>query len=329
LALAVLFLCIGSSAISQTKPPDVAGKASVPIQADIELQVLAGPTAQMSLTFKSALPLKEPVLAVLALDVDVAREKIGDLVERRGVGGSIEAIFLEAREKELWFGNTIQVGQAGQRSTTLQVQLPGIIKTTAKGFELAFKSVVDGALKRIAGESSTVFQARVASVRLNLPEGWERVDADKNDKSWERIDSSGRRFDFKGDADGKLIVTQFKRDIPPWQEWMEKNIAAFFSVLLAVLGVASIAKRNMHVGRANLRTYLLSLIGLGICMAYLLADWLLNTSQTWFERNWFMVSAFCGFLLSIVVPSQWIDVLLKAIKPDASGEIKSEAHDPA
>jgi hypothetical protein len=164
---------------------------------------------------------------------------------------------------------------------------------------------------------------------LNLPEGWERVDADKNDKSWERRDSSGRRFEFKGDTDGKLIVAQFKRDIPPWQEWMEKNIASFFGVLLVVLGVASWAKRNMHAGHAKLRTYLVSLIGLGICVVYLAADWLLNTSQTWFERNWFVVSAFFGFLLAIVVPSQWIDVLLKAIKPEATGEIKSEARDSA
>jgi hypothetical protein len=41
-----------------------------------------------------------------------------------------------------------------------------------------------------------------------------------------------------------------------------------------------------------------------------------SSSQTWFERNWFIVSAFLGFLLSIVVPSQWIDMLLKAVKPE-------------
>jgi hypothetical protein len=291
-------------------PSPTANKGSVhpPTTVDVELMIKRGPTAEMHFTFKPDGTIQSEVLAVVAFDIAVEHQNLTDITRDRP---SLSAVIVDSVGREVWFGKAIDKGQG---SASLKVQLPEIIKPNDpnKDYILRFKLVPHGILEGIAKESTAVSQSQLGTLSLELPKGWEMVDA--AGYKWDKPSPTSERMTFSGDK-AQTITVRFKRDISPWLEWMQEHIGEFATALIVVLMLTSaIIRGRLEAGSSALGARAASIILVAALTTYMLIEYMVNANQGWFERNWWAVSASIAGIISIVMPMEWINVVLNALK---------------
>jgi hypothetical protein len=305
---AMLVMGIAESARSQAPTSTGAAGGAPPTTVDVELVIARGPTAEMHLTFKPKSAIKSEVLAVVAFDIAVEHHNLIDITNGRP---SLSAVIVDPTGREVWFGKTIDPGFG---SASLQVKLPEIIKPNDpfKDYILQFKPFPHGILERIANDSTAVSESQLGNLSLELPKGWEMVDASGN--KWERPSPTSEKMRFIGDK-SEIITVRFKRDISPWLEWMQEHIGEFATAFIIVLMLTSaLVRRSLESGKGALAARALSLVLIILLAFYMLIEALTNGYQGWFERNWWAVSACIACIISVIIPMQWIDVVLNALK---------------
>jgi hypothetical protein len=273
----------------------------------------------MTLIFTRTGEANDPVLAIAAFDIPVERRDVSDLARdlERG-GNSLAAVFLDSnRAREVWFGKTIG---KGEKSAELTVELPELIKPmeSNKDYRLMFLPV-EGDLKWIAGTSRAISQAKLVSVHLEMPDGWDVVDT----KNW-KLEGLHNKFKYNVNiATGEIIAAQLKRANGGLQEWLQEHIGEFCFVFLAVLGVIVTAihrlqKRGWRMSRAKA----IILIIVALLAVYMWNDYKVGGPQGWFERNWWIISSSLAGLAAFILPITWVDVILEAVKRPGSDTLE-------
>lgn len=316
----------GGSVCSQTNAPDLlpgsnsGGQLSTEVSVEMRIP-LDRITTQMTLTFSRKGEAQDPVLAIAAFDIPVERRDVSELVRdlERGGRSSFAAFLVDSdKAREVWFGKTIG---KGEQSAQLTVELPELMKPmeSSKNYRLAFLPV-DGDLRSVAGTSKAISQAKLAGVRLEVPEGWDVIGT-----NWKVINAGGTKFRYNVIvASGDIIEAQLKRAIGGVKEWLQEHIGEFFGVLLIVLGVLVTAiHRLQKIGWQMLPMKAIILIIMAFLAVYMWNDYRVGGPQGWFERNWWIISSSLAALAAFILPITWVDVVLEAVKRPGSNAVES------